>query len=602
VHIIKIIGELNDRRKYFDLSSASISLLVSLSLISTVLEVFGISIFFPIFQFMRLEGDINALISESDIWSYIVDSFVYLNIDLSLTWLLLITFLSFSGRQLFTYLRIINHAKIAQELIKKMRDRLFVSYLEADAVYYEKLPIGNFSNTVVTETASAVFGIMAPIELIALLMVAIVYVTILFFLSVEMTIGSILVLLLATQAPRGWVKRSAIVGRKLTSSNTNMSSFLVGRLKSPRLVRLSDTQEAECQEFGTLIKLQKKYAIFSSVLAGRTEVIIEPIIVGLSLVFLYLAYTNFGMSIEAIGLYLLIVVRMIPIVKSMVLQWQKIQRFLGSVEIVEDRLNEMSRLKEIDKGSIHLKDSNCSLQLIDVGFCYPSNNLNTLSNININFKPGSMTAIVGPSGSGKSTLVDLLPRVRAPSSGSIFINGLDLSQYTLSSLRSVISYLPQSPQIFEGTIEDHIRYGNRNASDKQIKEAALIAGADSFIEKLPNGYQAQLDEDGQNLSGGQRQRLDFARVLVKDSPILILDEPTSNLDLESEKLFMKTLNNIHRNKNTTIIIITHKLRSTINAKQIMVLRHGSIEAHGTHKELLSQNSWYASAWEKDSDH
>jgi len=207
-----------------------------------------------------------------------------------------------------------------------------------------------------------------------------------------------------------------------------------------------------------------------------------------------------------------------------------------------------------------------------------------------------MTAIVGASGSGKSTLIDLLPRLRLPIGGVIKIDGESIEKYRLKSLRQLISYVPQSPQIFDGTVRNHILYGKSDATDEEVQEAVYLSGSKEFINQLPKGLKTNLGEDAVKLSGGQRQRLDLARALVGKAKILILDEPTSNLDAESEERFKQVLSKIRKDTNTTIIIVAHRLASIVDANQIVILNQGVVEAIGKHAELLKQQGWYAKAW------
>jgi ABC-type multidrug transport system fused ATPase/permease subunit len=314
------------------------------------------------------------------------------------------------------------------------------------------------------------------------------------------------------------------------------------------------------------------------------------------MIFLYFASTVLMLQIELIGLYLVIALRLMPIVKGMLTQWQSVQRLLGSIEAIENRLQEMKSAIEIDTGNKELKKIDNDIRFVDVSYCYPLRSEKALDGVTITIKSNETTAIVGPSGSGKSTLIDLLPRLRTLTSGNIEINGVNIEKYTLSSLRNFIAYLPQTPQIFNGTIGNHISYGKPKASFNEIKKAAQLAGMDGFISKLPDGYDTFLGEEAVKLSGGQRQRLDLARALVRKSSILILDEPTSNLDAESEDKFNIVMARIRKETNTTIIIITHSLTSILTADKIVVLNSGKVEAIGTHNELVRGSSWYASAW------
>jgi ABC-type multidrug transport system fused ATPase/permease subunit len=164
-------------------------------------------------------------------------------------------------------------------------------------------------------------------------------------------------------------------------------------------------------------------------------------------------------------------------------------------------------------------------------------------------------------------------------------------------LRDVISYLPQSPQIFNGSIKDHISYGRKNVTMSEIYDAAVLSGADDFIKNLKGGYDAFIVDGALNLSGGQRQRLDLARAIIGESKVLILDEPSSSLDSESEVKFRNALNRIRLNKNLILIMITHQLKNAHIADHIVVLNNGKIESQGTHSELINDNNWYRDAFE-----
>jgi len=189
-----------------------------------------------------------------------------------------------------------------------------------------------------------------------------------------------------------------------------------------------------------------------------------------------------------------------------------------------------------------------------------------------------------------------LPRLRHPSSGQILFDKTDVSEINLRDLRDCISYSSQAPQIFKGTISQHIRYGNANSSDEDVVNAARLADAHNFITKMRGSYGAKLNEEGLNLSGGQKQRLDLARALIKKAPILILDEPTSSLDFEAQKKFYSTVYSLNKNIDVTIIIVSHDLRGIADADKIVVLNDGKIEAEGTHETLLLESPWYKKAW------
>jgi ABC-type multidrug transport system fused ATPase/permease subunit len=594
---IQTVNRWLHRAQNLGLSSRVIVTLVLLSIVTTATEILGLGIFLPIFQFIRLEGDINALISDSTLWEYIINAFSVINVRPSLAILLILSFGFFLFRQAFTYFRLVYVAAVKQRIIQKQRNRIFNKYMEADIEYHDSVPIGNLVNVITTEVSGAIIGIMAPMDLIVYLVMIFGYFFILFMLSWHMTLIAIIVLLLASKVPNIWIKKSAHTGRSLVVANTMMSEFLIGRFRSPRLVRLSGTETMEKNEFQRLTRAQRKYTVYASILRAKTDIVLEPVVIGLSMIFLYFSYTVLHFQIEVIGLYLVIALRLLPTVKSILTQWQKVQQTLGSIEIIENRLKSMRNAAEQDIGIKSLGQLKQSIMINNVSYRYLAENDSALKNINIEFKANTMTAIVGPSGSGKSTLIDLLPRLRVPEKGRICIDGVDIEVYSLKSLRELISYVPQSPQIFGGTIKEHILYGKLDVTKQEVEEAIHLAGAEDFINQMPQGIDTILGEDAVKLSGGQRQRVDLARVLVKKAPVLILDEPTSNLDAKSEDFFMQSLRKIRKNTNTSIIIITHRLPSIFDADRIVVLNQGEVEECGNHLELLDQNGWYAKTWE-----
>ena len=262
-----------------------------------------------------------------------------------------------------------------------------------------------------TEVTSCVLGIMAPLELIVYLIMAIGYLSIMFFLSVNMTFISFIILIIVGLIPFYWISKTSKISRNLTYSNTLMSSFLVERLKSPRLVRLSNTEEPEINEFSNLTNNQKINSIKGATLQAKTEVVIEPFIIAFSLVFIYVAYIYFGLSLEIIGLYIVIAIRLMPVTKSIVSQWQVIKSFVGAMEIVDKKIDEMDQYLEKDNGSLDVAILKNNIKFKNITFNYQAKEEVVLNDINLIINNGSFTTLVGPSGSGKSTLIDLIPKL-----------------------------------------------------------------------------------------------------------------------------------------------------------------------------------------------
>jgi ATP-binding cassette subfamily B protein/subfamily B ATP-binding cassette protein MsbA len=219
-----------------------------------------------------------------------------------------------------------------------------------------------------------------------------------------------------------------------------------------------------------------------------------------------------------------------------------------------------------------------------------------LHDISFEARPGETVALVGLTGAGKSTIASLVPRFYDPSRGRVLIDGRDVREYDLRALRERIAMVLQDPVLFRGTIADNIRYGRLDASDEEVREAAIAAHADEFITRLDEGYEAEVGEGGSGFSGGERQRLSIARAILKDAPILILDEPTSSLDAISEEIVFRALKRL-RNGRTTVVI-AHRLSTIRDADRILVLDRGRIIASGRHEEILETSDLYRRMWQR----
>ena len=256
-----------------------------------------------------------------------------------------------------------------------------------------------------------------------------------------------------------------------------------------------------------------------------------------------------------------------------------------------DRLNEIleapNTVEEV-ANPILLDGFKDSIHFDNVGFAYQDASI--LNAINLNIKKGTSVALVGSSGAGKSTLADLVPRFHDVSSGNLYIDGKNIKDYSLHSLRQLISIVTQEPILFNDTIAANIALGKPEATMEEIIAAAKIANAYDFIIKKEGGFESMIGDRGSKLSGGERQRLTIARAVLKNPPILILDEATSALDTESERLVQDAINNMMQNR--TSIVIAHRLSTIRHADEIIVLQKGAIVERGNHETLLAQGGYY----------
>ena len=268
----------------------------------------------------------------------------------------------------------------------------------------------------------------------------------------------------------------------------------------------------------------------------------------------------------------------------------EVQRAAGAAERIQELMSTQAQIQS----SIGVSPATHSHHLIEfdqVNFTYPSRpDYLALSALNLNIKKGERVALVGPSGAGKSTLFDLLLRFRDPQSGVIKIDGQDLRNMNLQSLRNMFALVPQQPVLFSANVWDNLRYGAPDATEEQVFAAAKAAYAHDFIMQLPNGYQSFLGEQGVKLSGGQKQRLAIARAILRDPKILLLDEATSALDAQSEYLVQNALDKLMKDRTT--LIIAHRLATVVHADRIVVMEQGKLIDQGTHQQLMKSSDLY----------
>ena len=243
---------------------------------------------------------------------------------------------------------------------------------------------------------------------------------------------------------------------------------------------------------------------------------------------------------------------------------------------------------------IHIKNS--EIKFKDVNFSYQTNEEIILSSINIEFKGGKMTSLVGHSGSGKSTILNLIPRFYDAQSGDITIDNQSIYKSTIKSIRSEISMVSQETTLFDDTIKNNIKYGREDATDEEVYSVSKLSFSEEFINNLPNKFETLIGENGVRLSGGEKQRLSIARAMLKKSSIILLDEATSSLDAETEAKIQEALKILTKNKTT--IVIAHRLSTILNSNNIYVIDSGKVVDSGKHEELVSKSKLYKKFYEK----
>jgi len=326
------------RLNYYGVSNSIIILLFIVSMISVVAEIVSIGMFIPLFELINQYGTEGLEVSNSDIIKYIHKLVIFFGLELTIEVLLILSFMLFLFSKILLY--IVNYIQIYYSGIirKDMRDRLLNNYLQAEASYYDNVGIGNFTNSSSVELPAAVGGTMLPIKFIITIMSAIGSVTLLFIMSPQLTIISMCVIGIGILLPARWVKATTSAGRKNSQYSSITNSFLLDRLKSPRLVRLSNTSDVEMKNYSILTEKHRKINLAIQLLKMRINLVLEPIIIGISLSMFYYGMVFLEMPISTILLFMIVMVKIVPIITNILTQKQSINRSIGPIQAVEKLL------------------------------------------------------------------------------------------------------------------------------------------------------------------------------------------------------------------------------------------------------------------------
>lgn len=488
--------------------------------------------------------------------------------------------------------------KIGQAAVLDLRQELYAHLLNQSADFFQKHRTNYLVSRLVTSCSAIEISVASNLrDILREGLMLIVFLGAAFYYNWRLMLGAMIIAPIIGFLTAKFSKALRKLSEEFVESNKLLSDTAQETLTNQTIVKAYSAEAREQSRFTEVARRIADAHRRSGRVAALSPPIIETvgIVVIVALFYFGLREINTGrMEAAQFFTFLFFLFRSYDPMRKLSRQHNQIVQALTAAKDVWDVLDENDAMPE-KANAVKLETLNEKIELKNVSFNYQNEEKSVIKNLDLIVPKGQMLALVGASGGGKSSLIKLIQRLHDPTSGAVLWDDTDLRDVDLKSLKKCIALVTQETVLFNDTIRYNISYGNPNATDSDIKEAARIAFADEFIEELPKGYETTVGERGIFLSGGQRQRLAIARAVLVNAPVLILDEATSALDAESERLVQKALANLMRNK--TSVVIAHRLSTVRKADKIVVLERGQIIETGTHKELLETGGTYKRLYE-----
>lgn len=499
----------------------------------------------------------------------------------------------FLFRGIFYYGQSYLVAYIAQRVIIDVREKLYIKFQKLQLAYYEKKQTGTIMSYITNDVAALQTALVdSLIELVTESSVLVGSLIMMFYLDWKLSLVTLIIVPLIGQAMKIFGRKLKKSGALIQERTAEITSLLQESISGVRVVKSFAREDYEIDRFqlqnNLNFKANMKSVQQSSLLTPVVE-FLAAVIVTVILWFGGYQVVNGALTTGALIAFLTYAVNLANPVKRISRVYGTINKAMAAADRVFKVLDTKEELKDKPNAK-PLPEISGQVTFEHVSFGYKPDVL-VLEDLNLTAKPGQVIAFVGPSGAGKSTIASLIPRFYDVVSGCIKIDGIDIRDVQIKSLREQIGVVPQETVLFSGTVKDNIRYGRLDATDEEIIEAAKAANAHAFIMQLADGYETKIGERGITLSGGQRQRMAIARAILKNPRILILDEATSALDTESEEIVQEALDKLMVGR--TSFVIAHRLSTIVKADKIFVLDKGRVVESGTHKELMQTGGLYS---------
>jgi len=502
--------------------------------------------------------------------------------------------LAIALKNLTIYANSLTGGSLKRQLASDLREESLQMLLAVDLDYFYKMGVGDIINRINNEVGRAANALSSLLRIVTSAITVLIFTGLLLAMSWKLTLVASVLLSMVVVLNQFYIFRSRAFGRQLSESSKEYSIRLTESLTGIRLIKESVSEEREYQILTRLIRWREKLEFKSQ----ANSVAIAPVseMAGIIALLSIVGFGRFFFSeqldaVSAVLLtYLVVLFRLLPVLSQLNGARSQFANLSASVEVVEDFLNRHDK-PFMENGTVPFDGLRQKITFENLSFTYPGSDRPSLQEINLALPRGTTLALVGESGAGKSTLADLLPRFYDPNQGVIKIDGHDIRQFDLASLRRSIGVVSQESFLFNDSIRNNVAYARPDATEAEVVDALKRANAYDFVMDLPQGLETQIGDRGVLLSGGQRQRLAIARALLKNAQILILDEATSALDTVSERLVQSAIDDLSRDR--TSLVIAHRLSTIQGAEQIAVMDKGRVVEIGTHQELLAKKGYYA---------
>lgn len=560
-------------------------LILMLTTVVALLEGINIGLVLPLLETLESpDAGGGHFITEA-----VANLFAWLGVPFKLATMLVVLVLLITGMSILKYFRMLWEAKTATRFTVWTRDRTVRNFMHTDLSYFHQEKLGMLTQTYVAQTQGAGASLTQIINIFSNLAVVVTYLVAAFLISPSLTAVALGMLVIVTAAVQYNISKAKRIGafmvKKSIEVNTGVVEGLSGIhvVKSFMLERLLRTDmEKKSEEFGDAFYREQKNISQTMVIQ---EMSVFAMLGGIAAVGVLVLSLDFALIIAL----LFVLFRLAPKVNGLNIGRQSLAVSLASLHHVRTTMDETS-VPSITSGETPFSELHQGIELKDVNFSY-NNGVPVLRETHFTIEKGKVTAIAGTSGAGKTTLVDLLLRHYDPSQGEILVDGVDLKELDLASWRGAIGVVSQDVFLFHDTVAYNISLGRPGVTEEDIKRAAKQAYAHNFVEQLPQGYDTPIGDRGWNLSGGERQRVSLARAILMKPEILILDEATSSLDLESERLIQDSLEEIKAT--CTLVVVAHRLSTVRDADRIIVMQDGKVVEQGDWDSLLRQDGVFA---------